>query len=77
MTISVFLVFGVLIVGLAVGIIATTPDVPVAPLVVGLGVAGLLLPVIFYPMSYTMWQAVDLAMHPPERTDPDTPAPKL
>ena len=39
-----------------------------------LGAIALVLPVFVYPLSYTVWQAVDLAMHPPEPGD-GTPPP--
>lgn len=73
MAINVVGVFGVLIVGLVVGIVATSPDVAVFGLVAGLGSAAIVLPILAYPVSYTVWQAVDLAMHPPDLGDPDVP----
>lgn len=77
LAISAMVCFGVLIAGLTVGIIATSPDIPVFGMVVTLGIAATVLPVIVYPVSYTTWQAVDLAMHPPEPNDPDTPPPVM
>jgi hypothetical protein len=59
----------VLVVGVAVGVIATSPDVAVVPLIVGLGVLAVLIPIVVYPFTYTIWQAVDLAMRPPEPGD--------
>ena len=41
-----------------------------------LGVGAIVLPIVVYPMSYTIWQAVDLAMHPPDPGDPTTPPPR-
>ena len=29
-----------------------------------LGAGALILPIVLYPMSYTMWQALDIAMRP-------------
>ncbi|MEP1125355.1 MAG: hypothetical protein ABJH68_15835 [Ilumatobacter sp.] len=46
--------------------LATWPDFPTVPLFVALGAGGLLLPVLLYPSSYTMWQAVDIFMRPVE-----------
>jgi uncharacterized protein (DUF983 family) len=74
MTINVMAVFGLLIAGIAVGVVATSPDVPVLPLVLALGAGGLVLPIVAYPVSYTVWQAVDLLMHPPDPADPAIPA---
>ena len=49
--------------------VATWPDIAVVPLLLILGAVALVLPVVVYPVSYTVWQAVDLAMHPPEPGD--------
>jgi uncharacterized protein (DUF983 family) len=68
-TINAIITLGVLIVGVAAGAIATSPDIAVLPLVLGLGALAVVVPVIAYPFTYTIWQAVDLAMHPPEPGD--------
>ena len=41
-----------------------------------LAVIAVLVPIVIYPVSYTTWQAVDLAMRPPDLDDPSTPAPR-
>jgi uncharacterized protein (DUF983 family) len=69
MTISIIVCFGALVVGLGVGVAVTWPDIEVVPMLIVLGAVALLLPVIVYPVSYTVWQAVDLAMHPPDPGD--------
>ena len=76
LAISAVLCFGVLIVGLAVGVIATSPDVAVLELILALGAAAIVLPIVIYPVSYTVWQAIDLAMRPPDPNDPTTPKPR-
>ncbi|HET9443247.1 MAG TPA: DUF983 domain-containing protein [Acidimicrobiales bacterium] len=49
-------------IGVAVGL--TLPDPPVVPLVAGgLGIA-VVVPILFYPFSRTVWSAVDLIMKP-------------
>ena len=66
MTMNVLITFALLAVLLVVGTVVTYPDLPVLELVViGLGIA-LVWPLFFYPMSYTLWAAVDLLMHPLE-----------
>jgi uncharacterized protein (DUF983 family) len=65
MAVSIILCFGALVVGVAIGVVATLPDVAVAPLVIILGLCAVVLPVVVYPVSYTLWQAIDLAMRPP------------
>jgi drug/metabolite transporter (DMT)-like permease len=69
---------GVLGVGLSIlgiGVVVSWPDVAVLPLLVILGVGAIVLPIVVYPISYTVWQAVDLAMRPPEPGD-GTPPPR-
>ena len=66
MTINIIVVFGTLIVGLIVGVVATSPDIAVVPLIAILGATAVILPIVIYPISYTLWQAVDLTMHPPD-----------
>jgi hypothetical protein len=69
MAISIIVCFGALVVGLGIGVAVTAPDVAVVPLVLILAVCAVVMPVVVYPLSYTLWQAVDLAMHPPGRGD--------
>ena len=60
---------GPLVLLLGMIIAFTWPEVHVIPLFVVLGAGALVLPVLLYPSSYTMWQAVDILMRPPEPTD--------
>jgi uncharacterized protein (DUF983 family) len=69
MAINIIVCFGALVVGVGIGVAVTAPDVAVLPLLVTLAVWAVVMPVVMYPVSYTLWQAVDLAMHPPERGD--------
>jgi hypothetical protein len=39
-------------------------------------VCAVVLPIVVYPVSYTLWQAIDLAMRPPVAGD-DAPPPVL
>ncbi len=74
MAISAVVCFGLLVAGLGVGVVVTWPDIAVIPLLVILGAGAVILPVVAYPVSYTLWQAVDLAMHPPEPGDGSPPS---
>ena len=65
-TINPIVTFGLLAVGMAVGFIVTYPDVPVWPLILILGGVALVVPLVIYPFTYTVWLAFDLAVHPPE-----------
>ncbi len=73
--VSAVICMGLLVVAMVVGIVLTLPDIPVVPLLVVLGGGALVLPVVVYPVSYTVWQAVDLTMRKPERADPTVPPP--
>jgi uncharacterized protein (DUF983 family) len=59
-------IFGVLFVA---GIFATAPDVQWLPLLVIGVAANLVVPVLFFPLSKTIWVAIDLYFHPPEETE--------
>jgi uncharacterized protein (DUF983 family) len=61
--------FGTLLVAIAVGLVLTYPDPPVAALLaVSIGIA-LVVPILFFPFSRTLWSAIDLAMRPVEPDD--------
>lgn len=64
-TVNVILTCGLIVVGATIGMIATAPDFAVIPIMVGLAVGALVVPIVLYPVTYTLWQAVDLAMRPP------------
>lgn len=66
MAINAVLVLGTLLVAMTIGVALTLPDVDVPVLLAILGVGAVVLPVLVYPVGYTLWQAVDLAMRPPE-----------
>jgi uncharacterized protein (DUF983 family) len=65
-TMNTIVTFGLLALVLLVGTIASYPDIAVWPiLAVAVGVT-VLVPILFYPFSYTVWAAVDLLMRPLE-----------
>ena len=55
-----------LLVCLVAGVALTLPDPPVLKLAVAGVTAAVLVPVLGYPFSKTLWSAIDLAMHPLE-----------
>lgn len=63
-TVNTFVTFGALAVAMVIGFVATFPDIPVLPFVLGLSVVASLMPIVIYPFTYTMWLAFDLAVHP-------------
>ena len=58
---ATFLLLGVVF---AAGFFLSYPGVAVVPMLVAGGVVVLILPVAFYPLSYTVWAAIDLIMRP-------------
>ena len=62
---AAIIVMGPLVVALGVVIAITWPEVHVVPLLVVFLTGAAVLPVVLYPMSYTMWQSLDLVMRPP------------
>jgi uncharacterized protein (DUF983 family) len=65
-TVTTILTFGVIVVGVAAGLILTAPDFAVVEIMIGLVVVAVTMPILVYPSSYTLWQACDLAMRPPQ-----------
>jgi uncharacterized protein (DUF983 family) len=62
---SVF-TLGVLAVGMAGTFIATAPDFPVTALTVALVVGAIVIPVLAFPFTNTVWMAFDLYAHKPD-----------
>ena len=61
--INIILTGGSLLTVMAIGVIVTYPDVPTWPLIAIVGSVALLVGIGGYPMSYTMWFAIDLFMN--------------
>lgn len=66
---AAIIVMGPLMMLLGIVVAVTWPEIAVAPLMAVLIVGGAILPIVLYPVSYTMWQAVDLLMRPVEEKD--------
>ena len=58
--------FFALAVGMVVTFVATSPDFPVRAMTIGFMSAAVVLPVLFYPFTNTLWLAVDLLAHKPD-----------
>ena len=68
-TANIILTFSSLLLTILVLVAATAPDVPVVLVVVAASVVGLAGPALFYPVSFTLWQAVDLWMRRPTEAE--------
>jgi uncharacterized protein (DUF983 family) len=53
--------FGILFVAV---LVATLPDVAWLPVIIVGALTNVVVPTLFYPLSKTLWVAVDLALHP-------------
>jgi uncharacterized protein (DUF983 family) len=64
LTMNTITTLGLFAVVLAVGSIVTYPDIAVWPIIfVGLGIS-VFVPILIYPITYTLWAAFDLQMRP-------------
>lgn len=59
LAINIVFTGGVLIFCLAALLIATAPAIPVIPIVAVLAPVAILLPIISYPFTHTLWMAID------------------
>lgn len=64
--------FGALAVVLVLSLILTYPEIQVAPVLGAALATAVLVPVIFWPFSQTLWTAIDIMMRPvtPDELDP-------
>ena len=63
---GVFITFGSIIFWLILSVIIS---VPLVPLLVVAGLMAVAIPVLSYPLTYTVWQGVDLLIRPPSEED--------
>ena len=64
MAINIVVTEGLFAVFFVVALVATMPDPPLVPLLVGGLALNLVVPIAFYPFSKTIWAAADLSMRP-------------
>lgn len=67
-TMNITATFALLAVVFLVGVTVSYPHLAVFPMLVVGGLVVFVVPIFFYPISYTLWAAIDLSMHP---LDPD------
>ncbi|MEO6122682.1 MAG: DUF983 domain-containing protein [Ilumatobacteraceae bacterium] len=68
-TMNTVITMFVLVVAMAISLVVTIPDVPVGKLIISLSIVAVALPVIIYPFTYTLWLALDLTVHPPDKAE--------
>jgi uncharacterized protein (DUF983 family) len=64
-TANIILTFGTILIAILVLVAVTAPDVPTLGIVLVTGAIALVGPALFYPLSFTLWQAIDLWMRRP------------
>jgi len=60
---------GTLGIAMIVAFVATAPDFPVVALTLGMVAAALLLPLLAFPFTNTVWMAFDLFSHKPDERE--------
>ena len=68
-SLNVVITFFILGVGMVVGFVATAPDFNVGVLTTVFVALAIIVPIVAYPWTYTLWLAVDLAAHPPDERE--------
>jgi hypothetical protein len=61
LAINIILVGGLFVLAFVVALILTAPDIPVGPLLAVLVPLMIIGPIVAYPISKTLWVAIDLA----------------
>ena len=69
MAISFITTGGSLLVTMLIGVVSTYPDVPLVPVLGSTVAVTLVVGVFGYPISYTLWQAIDLYLRPVTEDD--------
>lgn len=64
--VSAIIVLGPLVLAIGAVIAVTWPEVAVVPMLAVFVAGALVLPILLYPVSYTLWQGIDLMMRPVE-----------
>ncbi len=68
-TANIILTFGTILLSILLLVALTAPDVPITTLTVAVAAIGLIGPALYYPVSFTLWQAIDLWMRPPTESE--------
>lgn len=66
MVVNIIISLGSLIIAMVVVIVATYPGIDVLPTTIVFLVLSVVVPTVFYPISFTLWSAIDLRIRPPQ-----------
>ena len=67
--VAVIICMGPLVLSLGITVAITWPEMETVPMLMVLGAGAIVLPVLLYPSSYTIWQGIDILMRPPKPDD--------
>ena len=73
---NTILTFGALFVVLIVGLLASYPDIAVLPVLLTSVAVAVVLPIVAWPYSQTLWTAVDIMMRPKYWSEVTGPGPR-
>ena len=66
---NIVITFFTIGVGMVVAFVATAPDFPVTALTLGFVVGAIVIPLLAFPFTNTLWMAVDLLSHKPDERE--------
>ena len=66
---NVVFTFFTLGVTMIIAFVATAPDFPVAKLTIGMIAGAIVVPLVYYPFTFLLWQAFDLQAHRPDERE--------
>ncbi|MFM8857936.1 MAG: hypothetical protein ACKOI2_12205 [Actinomycetota bacterium] len=69
MTIALILNIGLVVVAIAIAIVLTVPDIPVLTLSIVLAATSIIVPIVTWPISHTLWSAIDLRFRPVDEAE--------
>lgn len=66
---NAILTLGALVVAGGISVAVMYPDVATVQLIVVLGITAVVLPIVLYPFTNTLWFAVEILMEPPSASE--------
>jgi hypothetical protein len=69
LVVNIIVSLGSLIIAMVVVMVATYPDIDVLPTTVVFVVLSVVVPTFMYPISFTLWSAIDLRLRPPQAAE--------
>lgn len=66
LVVNIIVSLGSLIIAMVVVLVVTYPEVDVLPTTVVFVVLSVVVPTFMYPISFTLWSAIDLRIRPPQ-----------